>query len=111
MFRNAKIDDVEFIYSLEKSLFREGVRSTKTSITRSIKSATQLVKILELDSVLIGSFTLFNYEKSIRIYSIGIKEEFQGKGFGKLMMNHILDLADKAHKNLVLEADINNENL
>lgn len=111
MFRNAKIDDVGFIYSLEKSLFREGVRSTKSSIIRSLKSPTQTVKILEIDSTLIGTFTLFNYEKSIRIYSIGITEEYQGKGYGKLMMTHILDLADKAHKNVVLEADINNEDL
>ena len=90
MLRTATIADLNSIMEIEESLFPMHVRSSRSSILRSIQSSNQKVLVLELDSVIVGCVILFQYSKSYRIYSIGILSSYQGLGHGKKIMNQIL---------------------
>lgn len=111
MFRFATLNDVSFILSLEETLFPSDIRSSKASIIHSIKSSTQLVIIQEQDNDKIGCAILFVFKKSCRIYSIAIAQEFQHNGYGKQLMQHIIDFANSSKRNILLEVRKNNESL
>ena len=108
MLRTATIADLNSIMEIEESLFPMHVRSSRSSILRSIQSTIQKVLVLELDSVIVGCAILFQYSKSYRIYSIGILSSYQGLGHGKKIMNQIIDLANENKVNLILEVEIAN---
>ncbi len=111
MFKKAGISDLDFLYSLETSTFSQSFQSSKRSIKNSLFSASQDVIILWINEKAIGSYTLLFYKRIIRIYSLAILKEYTGQGFGKIMMNHIIEKAKSHQKDLILEFDANNVKL
>jgi len=93
---------------MENDLFDKSIASTKKSIKRSILSNTQTVVIQEIDENKIGCIIYFTYQKSIRLYSIGIAKEFQSMGYGKSFMKYLFEQAELNGKHILLEVDSNN---
>jgi ribosomal protein S18 acetylase RimI-like enzyme len=90
-------DDLDFLEKLETICFPEFQRSTSRSIRYSISSPFQKVLIAEtVDGKVkkaVGSAVLYVYSKTLRIFSIAVLPEMQGKGIGKQLLEYAIHLA------------------
>lgn len=111
IFRTAEIRDLEFILSLENSLFSIEKQSSKSSILRSLKSHMQTVLIQENNLIDVGCMIYFTHKNVFRIYSIAIDKEHQGNGYGKKFITYLIDLAIEKGKDILLEVDATNPQL
>lgn len=96
--RKAQVNDLPFLIELERANFPEYQQSNKQSIKKSLSSPIQEVWIAETplpDIKAVGSVTLFNYKKSIRIYSIATQNHEQNSGVGSLLIKHVIQLAQE----------------
>lgn len=110
--RKATIDDLPFLYKLEKEAFEANRRTSKSSIKNSISSYNQRVFILEKCQAPCASVTLFLYTNSIRIFSIAVLPEQQGNNYGNMLLEYVFDyVKEKYISKLTLEADLSNEKL
>lgn len=113
--RKSEKSDLGFLEHMEKTSFPDFQRSTKQSIANSLDSHFQEVLVVEENkqpSIPIGVLILFKYEKSLRIYSIAILPEYQGKGVGDYLLKHAIKMAHQ-HKygRILLEAHNDNDKL
>ncbi|NLB27320.1 MAG: GNAT family N-acetyltransferase [Bacteroidales bacterium] len=96
IIRAADDDDLDFLERLEKSCFPDFQQSTKSKINYSLRSPFQRVLIAEIHDeskkTAVGSVTLYLYPKTIRIFSIATLPEFQNRGIGKRLLEHVLGL-------------------
>ncbi len=91
--KKAKAEDLPFLYCLENAAFDRSRQSRKSAIRRSVTSSNQMVFILEKDANPCASATLFIHLYSVRLYSIAVLPESRGKGYGKILMDHIIAYA------------------
>ncbi|HKJ79264.1 MAG TPA: GNAT family N-acetyltransferase [Prolixibacteraceae bacterium] len=114
-FRDATTNDISFLDELEKKCFPEFQQNSRRSIRYSISSPFQKVFVAKganSGNKLIGSATLFLYPKTLRIFSIAVLPEFQGKGIGKLILEEILQIAkSKNYERISLEVKKNDKRL
>ena len=96
IIRASDTDDLDFLERLEKSCFPEFQQSSRNKIKYSLTSPFQKVLIAEIHEdnkkKAVGSITLYLYPKTIRIYSIAIMREFQHRGIGKRLLEHVLGM-------------------
>jgi len=89
--------DLEFLENLEISCFPEFQRSSSRAIRYSITSPFQKVVIAEIqegkEKKPVASAVLYLYLKTLRIFSIAVLPEMQGKGIGKQLLEYAVDLA------------------
>lgn len=89
--------DLEFLERLETICFPEFQQSTRRAIRYSLVSPFQQVIVAEVqegkERKAIGSATIYLYAKTLRIFSIAVLPEMQGKHLGKQMLEHIIRLA------------------
>ncbi len=113
--RKSTIEDLDFLVKLEKLCFSPFQQNSRKNIRHSIVSEFQEVLIVEARNGrkdAIGSITLFKYQRSIRIYSIAILPELQGKGYGDLLLKHVFELANRnQYEKILLEASSKNKQL
>ena len=97
IIRKAIHDDLKFLEKLETTCFPKFQQNNMRSIRNSITSEFQKVLIAEIKEGKIhkpaGSATLFMYARSIRIFSIAVLPEMQGKGIGKKLLDYAINLA------------------
>ncbi|MCB9426237.1 MAG: GNAT family N-acetyltransferase [Flavobacteriales bacterium] len=114
-FRNATIEDVDFLVKLEQEIFPEFQQTSKNNLKKGIKSGFQKVIIVETKkpkTEAIGAAVLFKYKHMLRIYSIGITKEHQNSGIGNQLLEYIKDFALSNHfTSLTLEARAKNTRL
>jgi ribosomal protein S18 acetylase RimI-like enzyme len=95
--RKSTSSDLVFLEELEKTCFPKFKQSSRRAIRYSISSPFQKVITAEItehkEIKPAGSATLFLYPKTLRLFSIAVKPEFQGKGVGKQLMEHIIQFA------------------
>lgn len=114
--RIAGLNDLDFLETLEKRCFPLAIQSDRRSLRLSLNSKSQEVWLAELeeDGVLIsvGAMILHIHPKSIRIYSIAVLPEHQGKGAGDILLRHAISTAHhRGLEQVSLEADSGNESL
>ncbi len=89
--------DLDFLENLENQCFPKFQQSTRRAIRYSMTSPFQQVIIAEVhegkEKKPVGSATLYLYSKTLRIFSIAVLPEMQGKGIGKQLLEHIMILA------------------
>lgn len=95
--RKSTSGDLVFLEELEKTCFPKFKQSSRRAIRYSISSPFQHVIITEVSQnqeiKKAGSATLYLYPKTLRLFSIAVKPEFQGRSIGKHMMEHIITFA------------------
>jgi len=109
--QEAGLTDLDAIIDLSRQIFNDEYENAKSIIEKSIKAGdrTQYLAILNGHPIGIGAVSIERDEASI--FGLGISPQFQGKGFGKELLNLILnDLKNKNIKNIVIEVDSNNKN-
>lgn len=113
--RKSTVDDLDFLVRLENACFQPFQRTSKKNIKHGIQSDFQDILIAETngrEKEAIGSMVLFKYQRSIRIYSVSILPEHQGKGFGDILLKHVFELANRSgYEKIVLEASATNTTL
>lgn len=97
IIRESETNDLDFLEELEKSCFPKFQQSTRRAIRYSITSPLQKVIVAEMQNGKgkkpVGSATFYLYAKTLRIFSIAVLPEFQGKGIGKQLLEHAINLA------------------
>lgn len=108
----ANIKDLDFLESLENENFSATIRSSRNSLRNSINSPNQRVFVIRENEQNVGSMIIMLYAKQIRIYSIAVRKDQQGKGFGKALMKFVVAYAvDHNVSKVVLEANAEDEDL
>ncbi|MBI9011779.1 MAG: GNAT family N-acetyltransferase [Clostridiales bacterium] len=112
-FELAKMSDLSFLDKLEEESFEDYRRSNHNIIKRSIISTKQIVIIINNAVGLpVGSMTLRKYKKQLRIFSIAVKGDEQGKNFGKMLLHKAIECGYLLNiGRLTLEVDANNNQL
>ena len=96
LLRYLKLDDLEFLYSIENNInyfkfnddpkfySREALRNYIKNSISDISVYNQLRFVIESNKKSIGFIDLFDYDANLRSAGIGIivKEEFQGLNYG-----------------------------
>lgn len=108
--------DLPLLLNLEKSAFPPFQQCSKRALSLSLKSNFQQVWIAEYDLngefKPAGSLILYLYKRSVRIFSIAVQPNFQGKGVGKALLNQARKIAaDHGAERISLEASIDNKKL
>ncbi|WP_319541884.1 GNAT family N-acetyltransferase [uncultured Pseudodesulfovibrio sp.] len=116
-FSEASLADLPFLHQLEQTSFSEARQSSRNSLRNSITSPNQLVVIAQARGKKkclfpVGAAIVFEYKRSLRIYSLAVERAHRMRGVGDLLIKHILDFAvSHGYERITLEADAGNSRL
>ena len=83
-------DDVVSVFEIEKKLIGTG---SIDDIKKSLESDVINYFVLKNNGVVLGFLELSTLPPEMELFDIAIDEEFQGKGYAKLLMNFMIDFA------------------
>ncbi len=111
--RNSDTNDLDKLERIEKLSFPTFQQSSKRSLHTSLVSPFQKVWLAEYKSgrkyQTAGSLIIHLHKKALRIFSIGVLPEFQGKGLGLRLLNHAINYAlARGYSVITLEASARN---
>jgi glutathione synthase/RimK-type ligase-like ATP-grasp enzyme/ribosomal protein S18 acetylase RimI-like enzyme len=114
--RNSDTKDLDKLEKIEKLSFPTFQQSSKRSLHTSLISPFQKVWLAEYKAgrkyQVAGSLILHLHKKALRIFSIGVLPEFQGKGVGLRLLNHAINYAlARGYSVITLEASARNHKL
>lgn len=97
---------VDEVFMLESKLLG---KTSRQKISDSIASSTLNYFILKINNSVVGFYEVSVIPPEAEIYDIAVKEEFQGKGFGKLLLKHLIDFCKSKNVNTIF-LEVNNIN-
>ena len=113
--RTASPADESGLGELESSCFDEDRRSSRQSLRRSLRSARQVVRVIDLPATngrpaaLMAAAVFWLYPRSLRIYSVAVRPECRGEGVGRLLVAEAFRMArERGLARITLEADQGN---
>jgi [ribosomal protein S18]-alanine N-acetyltransferase len=104
----ANAADLPDLWRLECACFDATRRTNRRGLRRSLQSPRQRVRLLRLNAgePAAAYATLFLHPHTLRIYSIAVAPEHQGRGLGKALVKDAIALAVRAGARTVsLEVD------
>ncbi len=108
--REASIDDLDALETLEKICFKEETFHKK-QLLYLLQKAKSLVLVMENEGTIIGSMIILLREhiSNARIYSLNIHPEYRRQGNAGALMDFAFDvLRENGFKKITLEVGINN---
>ncbi|MGF7140737.1 GNAT family N-acetyltransferase [Roseimarinus sediminis] len=114
--RRSVVEDLSLLQEAEQVCFPSFQRSSKRTLQLSLSSAFQEVWIAEIkqgkQKVVAGMLILHLHPRTLRIYSIAVLPQFQGKGVGARLLTHACSLGlAKGCERVSLEARCKDETL
>lgn len=101
-------EKIEDMISLNTDIFGGSFEDEKSMIINSINSPKIISYMAILGDEIIGTCNV-NLEEEASIFGLGISQRYQGKGYGKEMLNLLLKiLINMGIKDITLEVDSNN---
>lgn len=97
---------VDEVFMLESKLLG---KASRQKISDSIASSTLNYFILKINNSVVGFYEVSVIPPEAEIYDIAVKEEFQGKGIGKLLLKHLIDFCKSKNVNTIF-LEVNNIN-
>ena len=99
---------VEDVFQIEKTFFDV---SKIDSIFTSLKSDNLQYFVLKINEEIVGFFECSIVLDEAELFEIAVKDEFQGKGYSKILMDYFLAVCDQKNvKTIFLEVNkINNK--
>lgn len=95
--RRSEKEDLVLLEEFEKTCFPEFQQSSRRTLRLSLNSSFQEVWFAEQrkgkKKQVVGSLVLHVHSHSLRIYSIAVHHQFQGKGVGSKLLSHACNLA------------------
>ena len=108
LLRKAKLRDLPEILKIEKEVFPDPW--SFYSFIFELNYPSNYFVVLETEDKIIGYMIAGEYEESYHLKNIAIKKEHQGKGYGKFLLNHLIEKAKKENKKFIfLEVRVSNE--
>ncbi len=108
LLRKAKLRDLPEILKIEKEVFPEPW--SFYSFIIELNHPFNHFVVLEMENEIIGYMIAGEFEESYHLKNIAIKKEYQGKGYGKFLLNHLIEKAKKENKKFIfLEVRVSNE--
>jgi ribosomal-protein-alanine N-acetyltransferase len=85
------ISDITVIDKIEHNLFDDAW--SKSSFIYEIKNESySFPYVLEFKDMILGYCVCWYYQNELHIGNVAIKKEYQGKGYGKLLMQKLFEL-------------------
>ncbi|MEO0290098.1 MAG: ribosomal protein S18-alanine N-acetyltransferase [candidate division WOR-3 bacterium] len=108
LLRRAKLKDIPEIFKIEKEVFPDPW--SFYSFLFELKNPDNYFYVIEIEKKVIGYIIAGEYEESYHLKNIAIKGECQGKGYGKFLLNNLIEKAKKEGKKYIfLEVRAKNE--
>lgn len=108
LIRKAKIIDIPEVYRIEKESFKRPW--SFASFLFELKNPFSNFYVLEKDKRVIGYFILWDLGEEFHLANIAIAKEERGKGYAKIFLEKILEMAKKEKKERIrLEVRVSNE--
>lgn len=108
LIRKAKIGDIPEVHRIEKESFKRPW--SFASFLFELKNPFSNFYVLEKDKKVIGYFILWDMGEEFHLANIAITKEERGKGYAKLFLEKILEMAKKEKKERIrLEVRVSNE--
>jgi len=114
--RRSRLSDLDLLLQLELKAFPYFQQSSRRNLDLSLNSNFQQVWIAEalkdegIDAI--GSLVLYLYKKTIRIFSIVVDPDLQGKGVGNTLLEKVYKIAlEKGAERISLEVYAENRKL
>jgi glutathione synthase/RimK-type ligase-like ATP-grasp enzyme/ribosomal protein S18 acetylase RimI-like enzyme len=106
--RRSQLNDLDLLLKLEQKAFPYFQQSSRRTLDLSLKSSFQQVWIAEFSTDSgkspVGSLVLYLYKKTIRVFSIVVDPDFQGKGAGQALLEKAYQIAaEKGAERISLE--------
>lgn len=108
ILRPANIKDAKELSLLEKELF--GFENFPLSYASFVYHIKNNLLIVAIDEKIVGYILVLIKRKTPKIYSLGIKDKYRGKGIAKLLLEEIIcKTKQKQYKSLILEVRVDNK--
>ncbi|EQB35593.1 hypothetical protein M947_09940 [Sulfurimonas hongkongensis] len=106
--REAKTSDVNALYGLERELFcSKNYPLSKGSLYYHAKNS--LVLLSEVEGTLAGYILILTKRKDAKLYSLGVKDSFRGRGISKALLQQASkNLKDLGFQKFILEVRVDN---
>jgi len=96
-FRRMQIIDLDTVDEIERDLFDD--YWSKSSFLQEIKNENYSFPYVLIHNKTIAGYSVcWYYKNELHIGNVAIKREYQGRGFGKLLMKNIFELFPKYYK-------------
>ncbi len=106
--KRVKLKDIPEILKIEKEVFPDPW--SFYSFLFELKNPDNYFYVIELENKIIGYIIAGEYEESYHLKNIAIKKEYQGKGYGKFLLNNLIRKAKEEKKKFIfLEVRVSNE--
>lgn len=111
--RRSTPNDLDLLEIIEKMVFEPFQQCPRRTLRLSIKSLFQRVWFAETNSEksnkAVGSLTVHLHKRTLRIFSLAVLPEFQGKGIGVSLLKHAENFAiSNGFERISLEVDVDN---
>lgn len=108
--RSAKIQDAENLISLNQEIFNDSYEDCSSMVTKTFQSENRKQFLAFLNEECIGICCISIDDAEISIFGLGIVPKYQGKGYGKGMLELLLKyLQEKRIENITIEVNSDNE--
>ena len=110
MIRGMKEEDLADVLKLEYSLFPKGAWTGPAFAYELSGNPFARLYVLEKNEKIIGYCDLWIMYEQAQIANLAVDQKWQGKGYGRLLMNHMIQEAEMAAcETISLEVRISNE--
>ncbi len=107
LLRKAKLKDITEILKIEKKVFKEPW--SLYSFLMELKTPFNYFVVLEINRKIIGYLIAREHEESYHLMNIAIDKEYQGMGYGKFLLNDLIQKAKGEGKKFIfLEVRVSN---
>ncbi|WMJ87869.1 GNAT family N-acetyltransferase [Anaerocolumna sp. MB42-C2] len=110
MLEKAKQKDLETIIHLSQEIFHDNYDDAKSLITKTFNSYNRVQYMAVLGSNIIGMVSVGIENDEVSIFGLGITPQYQGKGYGQIIMKLLLKKLKSSEKdNITIEVDSSND--
>ncbi len=114
--RKSTLNDLDILEKIEQSAFQPFQQCPRRTLRLSLKSPFQRVWFAEINSGKskkeVGSLTVHLHKRTLRIFSIAVLPEYQGKGIGVSLLKYAENFAvSHGFERISLEVDVDNSSL
>lgn len=109
--RKAEQKDIEAIIGLNQAIFNDTYEDAESFVTKCYESDNRDQYVALLDGNPVGMASVYHEKDQAFLFGVGVSPQYQGKGFGKEIMNLLLsDLHRRGIENIAIEVDSTNDN-
>jgi ribosomal protein S18 acetylase RimI-like enzyme len=106
--QSVNMENIELCIKLTDKIFNKPHEKNDNFVLNAINSPDREIFIAFKENEPVGTFNLHYLNDTTFIYGFGIAPEYQGKGYGKQLLNHALNVGFTKSKKVTLDVDSDN---